>query len=198
MSETPVLFLPGATAPWRWLRVTDGVVAARGEGLPTLSPDSAPPVVVTPADAVTLHWADLPDRSPAQAVTAARILAAEASAAPLSDVHVAVGREASGGERPIGVVAIAQMRGWLDMLAANGIEAGVLLPAPMLLPRPESGFVAADLAGEAVVRGVTTGFADEAGLTELVTGGTTPERLDGALLDAAMVAAVTAPALDLR
>jgi len=198
MSETLVLFLPGAIAPWRWLCIANGVVAARGEGLPVLAPDSAPLVVVTPADAVTLHWADLPDRSVAQAVTAARILAAEASAAPLSDVHVAVGREANGSERPIGVVALTQMRNWLDLLAASGVEAGALLPAPMLLPRPESGFVAADLGGEAVVRGATTGFADEAGLTDLVTGGIVPERLEGAQLDAAIVAAVAAPALDLR
>ena len=198
MSETLVLFLPGATAPWRWLRIAGDAVVARGEGLPAFSPDAAPPVVVTPADAVTLHWADLPDRSAAQAVTAARILAAEASAAPIGDLHVAVGREAGAGERPIGVVTLAQMRGWLDLLAANGIEAAALLPAPMLLPRPESGFIAADLGGEIVVRGATTGFADEAGLTDLVTGDIAPERLEAAQLDSAIVAAVTAPALDLR
>ncbi|MDF0489536.1 type II secretion system protein GspL [Sphingomonas sp. H39-1-10] len=197
MSETLILFLPSGTAPWRWLRVSGGVVAARGEGVPALTPE-ATPLVVTPADAVTLHWAELPDRSAAQAVTAARILAAEASAAPLNDLHVAVGREGSGSERPIGVVALSRMRGWLDMLAANGVDAGALLPAPLLLPRPESGFVAADLGGETIVRGATTGFADEAGLTELLTGGVAPERLEGAGLDAAIVAAVAAPALDLR
>lgn len=198
MSETLVLFLPRADAPWRWLRIANGAVAARGEGVPARADDADPPVVVTPADAVTLHWADLPDRSVAQAVTAARILAAEASATPIADLHVAIGREASGSERPIGVVALAQMRGWLDLLAANGVAAGALLPAPMLLPRPASGFVAGDLGGEGVVRGTTTGFADEAGLTELVTGGVAPERLDRAQLEASIVAAVAAPALDLR
>lgn len=199
MSETLVLFLPGAEAPWRWLRIADGVVAARGEGLPVLPGEGAPaPVVVTPADAVTLHWADLPDRSVAQAVTAARLLAAEASAASIGELHVAIGREADGADRPIGVVGLARMRGWLDLLAANGVAAGALLPAPMLLPRPESGFVAGDLGGDGVVRGATSGFADEAGLTELVTGGVAPEWIARDDLDAAIVAAVASPALDLR
>jgi len=199
MSETLVIFLPVADGPWRWLRVAGDHVVARGEGLPVLPGEDAPlPVVVTPANAVTLHWAELPDRSPAQAVTAARILAAEASAAPVGDLHVAVGREDTGTERPIGVVALAQMRSWLDTLAASGVEAGALLPAPMLLPRPELGFVAGDLGGESVVRGPTSGFADEPGLTGLITGGVAPERLDRGALEAAIVAAVAAPALDLR
>ena len=199
MRQTLVIFLPPGDMPWRWLRITGDQVSARGEGLPVpLEDDSPLPVVVTPADAVTLHWADLPDRSPAQAVTAARILAAEASAAPIGDLHVAVGREEGGSERPIGVVAMAQMRSWLDTLAASGVEAGALVPGPMLLPRPESGFVAGDLGGESVVRGATTGFADDTVLTGLITGGIAPERLDRSVLEAAIVAAVAAPALDLR
>ena len=123
MSDTLILFLPSAQTPMRWLRVADGGVAARGEGLPMIDPEIDPaPVAVAPADAVTLHWADLPDRSTAQAVAAARLLVADASAAPVGDLHVAVGREDDLLERPIGVVAAAQMRRWLAMLAADGID----------------------------------------------------------------------------
>nr|WP_295665558.1 type II secretion system protein GspL [Sphingomonas sp.] len=199
MSDTLVLFLPAADLPWRWLRISGDVVQARGEGFPDwYDEDAPPPVAVVPADAVTLHWAELPDRSIAQAVTAARMLAADASASPIGDLHVAVGREGDQTERPIGVVSARAMTGWLATLAANGVDPGALLPAPMLLPRPDEGFLRADLGGEGVVRGTTSGFADEARLTELVTGGTAPIVLGRDELEAAIVAAVASPALDLR
>lgn len=199
MTDTLVLFLPAHDVPWRWLRIAGDVVSASGEGFPAIGAEERDtPVVIAPADAVTLHWAELPDRSLAQAVTAARMLAADASAAPIAELHVAVGREGEGVERPIGVVAAAQMRAWLEMLAAAGVDPAALLPAPMLLPRPDSGYLRADLGGESVVRGPTSGFADEAGLTGFVTGGTAPTLLPRAALEAAIVAAVAAPALDLR
>lgn len=194
---TTLLFLPRDEAePWHWLRLEDDAVAARGEGLPTLSPEERV-TAVAPADAVTLHWAELPDRSPAQAVAAARLLVAEASASPATELHVAVGREGDG-ERPVGVVANAAMARWLAMLGAAGVDASAIVPAPMLLPRPEEGFVRADLGNGPAVRGPTSGFADEVRLTALVTGGAVPETLDRSVLEEAIVAATAAPALDLR
>lgn len=199
MNDTLVLFLPAANTPWRWLRIADDMVSSRGEGFPdSVDPDAPPPVAIVPADAVTLHWAELPDRSVAQSVTAARMLAADASASPIADLHVAVGREDDHAERPIGVVSVSQMHHWLAALAANGVDPAMVLPAPMLLPRPDEGYVRADLGGEGVVRGATSGFADEARLTELVTGGAAPTTLGRDELEAAIVAAVTSPALDLR
>lgn len=199
MSDTLVLFLPGAELPWRWLRIAGDVVQARGEGFPdSIDVDAPPPIAIAPADAVTLHWAELPDRSVAQSVTAARILAADASASPIADLHVAVGREGDVIERPIGVVGMGQMAGWLATLAANGVDPAAILPAPMLLPRPDEGYFRADLGGEGVVRGPTSGFADEARLTELVTGGAAPVILGREELEAAIVAAIANPPLDLR
>ena len=191
---TTLLFLPRDEAePWRWLRVEDGT---RGEGLPVLAPAERV-TAVAPADAVTLHWAELPDRSAAQAVAAARLLVAEASAAPPAELHVAVGRE-DGAERPVGVVANVAMARWLAMLGAAGVDANAILPAPMLLPRPEEGFVRADLGNGAAVRGPTSGFADEVRLTALVTGGAVPATLEQSALAEAIAAAAAAPALDLR
>lgn len=199
MTDTLVLFMPNAQTPWRWLRIASDAVSARGEGFPAIAPDGNEALVaVAPADAVTLHWAELPDRSLAQSVSAARLLAADASATPIGELHVAIGREGANIERPIGVVAARQMQAWLAELAANGTDPAMLLPAPMLLPRPDNGYLRADLGGEGVVRGPTSGFADEAGLTELVTGGAAPAVLDRDALEAAIVAAIANPPLDLR
>lgn len=199
MTDTLVLFLPAHDRPWRWLHIAGNAVAGRGEGFPDLSAEGERAhVAVVPADAVTLHWAELPDRSVAQAVTAARLLAADASAAPIGALHVAVGREGGNVERPIGVVAAQQMQAWLDTLAANGVDPDAVLPAPLLLPRPDSGYVRADLGGEGVVRGATSGFADEARLTDLVTGGVAPTVLTRDAVESAILAAVAAPTLDLR
>lgn len=191
-----VLFLPSAgEASWRWVHVESGAVTGRGEGLPVA--DDTPVTTIVPAEDVTLHWAELPARSLAQAAAAARLLVAEASLAPIGDLHVAVGDEGSA-DRPIGVVARARMAEWLALLADHGIDPVAMIPAPMLLPRPEEGYVRADFGGDGVVRGPTSGFADEARLTELVTGGTAPRTLDREALEAAVAAAVAAPPLDLR
>ena len=195
MSATTVLFLPRAEEAYRWLRVEDGAVVARGDGLPD---GGAATVAIAPAEAVTLHWAELPARSAAQATTAARLLVAEASAAPAGELHVAVGPAGVAGDRPIGVVATARMRGWMERLAADGVDPDAIVPAALLLPRPDDGYVSADLGGETVVRGTSSGFADEARLTELVTGGIAPTVLARGTVEEAIAAALAATPLDLR
>jgi general secretion pathway protein L len=190
------LFLPRhADEPWRWLRLADGRVAAAGEGVPEADGRL---VAVAPADAVTLHWAALPDRSSAQTAAAARILIAEASAAPPGELHVAVGREGDAAERPIAVVAVGRMAAWLAGMATAGIDADAIVPAPMLLPRPIEGHCRADLPNGAAVRGGSTGFADEPPLTDLLTGGTPAVPIEREALEGAIAAAVAAPPLDLR
>lgn len=196
MSATNLVFLPPPGGALRWMRLEDGRVAGEGDGPP---PRDAPAIAVAPAEAVTLHWAELPARSSAQAAAAARIMAAEASAAPMSELHVAVGgEEAEDGGRAIGVVNAGAMAGWLSMLAEAGIDPVALVPAPLLLPRPDSGYALGSVGGQAVVRGRHAGFADDAALTPLVTGGALPEPVPEPELVAAMAAAVAAVPLDLR
>jgi general secretion pathway protein L len=193
---TTLLFLPSGDRPYRWMTLADDRVAGEGEGLPAIDVEE-PVIAVAPADAVTLHWAELPDRSAAQAVAAARLVVAEASATPLGELHVAVGDEGDA-NRPIGVVAAGSMREWLAGLARSGVDPVAMIPAPMLLPRPQDGYIRARPAGEGVVRGPAMGFADEARLTELVTGGVEPEDLDRDALTRALLASAAMPSLDLR
>ena len=57
MSDTLVLFLPVADVPWRWLRIADSGVRARGEGFPSdLDPDAPPPVAVVPAGVFSVKY----------------------------------------------------------------------------------------------------------------------------------------------
>ncbi|MGI4733324.1 MAG: type II secretion system protein GspL [Janthinobacterium lividum] len=200
MNDATLLFLPSGDDGYRWWRLAGGAVVARGEGLPAADPNGEL-VAVPPADAVTLHWAQLPTRSTAQAAAAARLLAADVSAAPIGELHVAVGRAEAGeaaAEQPIGVVAAAQMRGWLAALAEAGVDPDRIVPAPMLLPRPDHGFVRGDVGGRSVVRGQASGFADEPLLTGFVTGDSPPVTLDAADLDRAIATGLASSALDLR
>jgi general secretion pathway protein L len=201
MSSRIALFLPASVSQsWCWVETRDGIIVARGEGMPDFAVEPETTLVaVAPADAVTLHWAELPSRSPAQAAAAARILVGEASVTPLADLHVAVGQEAGVAERPIGVVSNARMREWLAQLASVSADPVAIIPAPMLLPRPDQGYVIGDFgAGGRVVRGLSSGFADEEGLTGLITGDATVEILDREALEAATIAALADPPLDLR
>lgn len=203
MTAATLLFLPpDERQPWRWWRVADGAVADEGEGAPAISPDIASDddrgvIAVVPAEAVTLHRAELPVRSGAQAAAAARVVVSDATATPASALHVAVGPEQAG-ERTIAVVAPERMAGWLASLAAQGIDPAAMVPAPLLLPEPEEGYVRADLAGQGVVRGRSTGWADEARLTELVTAGEAPVTLARDAVQAAAAEAAVAIPLDLR
>ena len=191
---TILLFLPGDDRGWSWMRIGADARVEGGEGLPD---DRTDTVAVAPADSVTLHWAALPARSAAQAVAAARILAAEASAGPVGELHVAVGDD-GGADRAIGVVSAGRMRAWLETMAEQGIDPVAIVPAPMLLPRPDTGYVRGDIGGQGVVRGPNSGFADEPLLTDMITGGVAPDGLDRDALTESIRARSTSPALDLR
>ena len=194
---TTLLFLPHANRGWHWLALADDGVITEGEGVPALTEQAV--IAVAPAEDVTLHWAELPARSPAQAIAAARLLVAEASATPVGELHVAVGAETEGeGDRPIAVVGMGLMAGWLTECAAHGVDPLAMIPAPLLLPRPDEGYARGVVGGAALVRSRTTGFADEARLTDLVVGEAPLVTLDRATLDAHLASVVAAPPLDLR
>ena len=206
MTAAMLLFVPPrADQPWRWWRFRDGADEAgtpdEGEGMPPVEADTRATIVaVAPADAVTLHWAAIPARSAAQAAAAARVVVSDATATP-ADLHVAVGAARAGkegDERAIAVVAPERIAAWLAEMSARGVDPVAIVPAPLLLPEPDDGWLRGDVGGQAVVRGRSAGFADEARLTELITGEAEPVALArDAVWRAAALAAGAWP-LDLR
>ncbi len=151
-------------------------------------------VAVAPAGAMTIHVAELGTLATAQARTAARLLVADTSVVPIETQHVAVG-EPDGSDRTVAVIGKGRMHAWLDSLQARGIDPDAVLAAPLLIPRPEAGFVRAVIGGETVLRGRSAAFAEEPGLTELLVGDAPVDDLDP---EAAILSALAAPELDLR
>lgn len=179
-------------SPLRWLRLADGVEGEAGEGLASIPPladgvDETVAMIVPAAD-VSVNYADMPGLTSAQARAAARLLASESSVAPLETLHVATGEADGNGDRLIAAVDHALMAGWLAEAQAAGFDPELVVPASLLLPRPEDGYVRAALFGTIMLRGRTSAFADEPGLTTLILGEAAVEDVDASAGLAAMLA----------
>jgi general secretion pathway protein L len=188
-----------------WLRLEDGVVAARGDAgsLPPVrqdAPDRDQVVAVVPAADVTVHWVDLPALAPAQALAAARLLAAEASAEPMERLHVAVDRgpAGDGAPRAMAIASAARMSDWLDRAAALGHDPDQVVPASLLIQPPAEGLRRLAWGAMDLVRGPTTAFAAEPELVSVATGGETIETIDAPTFEAALAAVLATAPLDLR
>jgi general secretion pathway protein L len=192
MSSVRIIF-PDADA--HWLRVEDGAIVARGNqaGLLAASDDETR-LLVAPARDVTLYALDLPDLAPAQARAAAQLALAEKSLLPADQLHIACGVQAEGTpSRPVALVSRSQMQAWID-----GFDPDVIVPSPLLLPQPAEGYVRAALGDEVVLRGADSGFAEDEVLTPLITGDAVVTTLDKDALEAAVIAAVANPEINLR
>jgi general secretion pathway protein L len=190
-----ILFIAPDDRLCGWWIVRDGKVAERG-GAEDVLPDTLPDrvVAIAPAGAMTIHVAELGSLATQQARVAARLLVAETSVAPIETQHVAVG-EADGSDRSVAVIGNGRISAWLESLQARGIDPDAILAAPLLLPRPEEGYVRAVIGGERVLRGRSAAFADEPGLTELLVGDAAVDNLDPEPL---VVEALESAELDLR
>jgi general secretion pathway protein L len=196
-----MIFL-SAAEPARWIRLVDGRVGGDGIGLtgiPVADPSvPAETIAVVPGDAVVLHWVPLPQLAPAQAAAAARMLAADVTTTPLDATHVAIGRRDADGQAPLALVGRAQMAEWLETLAAVGIDPDRMLPAPLLLPLPETGVTIAETDGQWQVRGARLALAAEPGLAELLIGDQPRSLVDDRSWRAGLAAALAAAPIDLR
>lgn len=201
MSALRLLFLPAdPEAPVAWRLYEDGRQAAAGDDLAACPPGAGETHVVAIAHAAgtMVNWAELPALAPAQARAAARLLAAENSVVPLDTLHVALGEPDDIGDRAIVTVDRALLGGWIARLQALGHEPDAILPAALLLPRPEEGYVRGTIAGQALVRGRSSGFLDEAGLADLILADSPVVALSAEEADAAMLAGVARAEVDLR
>lgn len=204
MSRLVVLLPPDTAEPVRWLTLSDDAIAARGEGddwprmIGTIEGAATPVTLLAPAAATTLHRALLPDLAPRQAMAAARLMAVENALGDPDTLHVAAGPRDPDGGLDVAVVANADMAAWLAWAAAQGLDAEAIIPAALLLPRPEEGFLRASIGGETIVRDKSAAFALDPSLAGLMLGGEAVTDVSGPEIEAALVAAVAAPPLDLR
>jgi general secretion pathway protein L len=145
-------------------------------------------VLVVAGDRVAIHWLDLAeDLAPAQAAAAARLILAGASAAPLSDMHVAVGRPEAG-LTPVALVPVADMADWTMS------HPDIVIPSTLLLLPPEDGLVRHGLDH----RGRAQAFSIEPELAGMVAGDMPIRTLDEAEYEAGLPAALAEPVLNLR
>ncbi len=148
-----------------WQRRDGARVIAQGQGQPPADA-AAPLIVAVPGEAVALHWLDLPELAPAQAAAAARLMLGDTLGE--ADPHIAVAPGA--GPRPVAVVARGAMAGWLADLAGAGLSPSALVPEPLLLPAPATGFAVQRAGNRVIARSAAMGFAAEADLAAALIG----------------------------
>ena len=196
-AETALLFLDEEGVPTHWLLFDSGEVILRGDsGEPFPTPAAS--ILAVPGEMVTIHWLELADGlAPAQAAAAARLLLADASIEPASQLHVAVGRSEQG-RTPVALLPLQQMADWLATAASAGIDPVVVVPTPMLLAPPLQGFVRHDRGAIADYRGEASAFSIEPELGDNVIAGAEAATLTPEQFEAGLPGVLADPPLNLR
>jgi general secretion pathway protein L len=191
------IILPGwAAAETHWVRISRGNVVARGKGLhwPREGVDRF--VLIAPATTVVLHRLQLPGLDRKRAEAAAREFALDHSAGAPESLHIAVGNRDSRGNIDVAVIDAAGLGDWISWAQAENFDPDAIVPAALLLPLPAEGAVVGWIGDEHVARDPSSGFPAEH-MTQLEAEAPV-SHADTATIDAAMVAAVVRPPLDLR
>ncbi len=186
---------------WPWWQFADGDLVKTGiadanadaGGFAQLVADGAaqPVLALVPSAQCPVRIEPLAGRLPAQAIVAAR-LQAEARAQPgIAATHAATA--VSGDDLLIATTDIAAMQGWLDRLAAMGLDADVMLPTALLLDAPSQALIGC----EAVLRTPSLALTAEPALLAAMgiseAAALAPSRTGGML-----AAALAHPPLNLR
>ena len=192
-AATLLVFIGEDGAADRWLRLCEGG-AEEGDAADGL-PEAERRILAVPGEQVAVHWLDLErGLTRAQAAAAARLMLADASAEPMSELHVAVGRPEQG-LTPVALVPSERLSGWL---AAAPFETDAVVPSPLLLAPPETGYVRRESGVLADYRGPAAAFAIEPELAAAIVGDAPVTTLDDAGFEAALAAILADPPLDLR
>jgi general secretion pathway protein L len=167
------------------LRFADG-------GAELLVPTPGPPrtALAVPGTDIAIHWLELAgDLTQAQAAAAARLMLADASAAPLADMHVAAGRTENG-LTAIALAPVERMLAWL----ADGLDPDLILPETLLLAPPAEGLIRRGLDH----RGLAAAFSAEPELAALVAGGVPIAEIGEETFAAGLPVALAEPIVNLR
>lgn len=190
MSRVRVHF---ADSEQHWLLIDDHQIIARGAGDSAQERlDDELKALIIPADCIAIHRIELPDLAPAQARAAARLQLAEQSLLAPDDTHLICG-DWDGESRLVVMISRALMVAVIDR-----IDPDIILPSPLLLPEPETGFLRADLPGETVIRGLSNGFKDDVVITPLIVVDDPLISIDRHELEASIISAVSVPRFNLR
>lgn len=182
----------------RRLRFVDGKLVGRGRSTEPVPNDNVDVILVVPGEEVSIHWTDLPALAPAQARGAARLIAAEVSASPVADLHVAVG-QANGDDRPaIALTSHARMGTLLAEAAAAGLDPLAVVPEPLLLRQPVQGVARLSWGDRVMLRGPELSATIEPDLAALLLSGDAPIDVDEASFEAGLPDALANCPLDLR
>ena len=189
-----------------WLRVVDGRIVQRGDGREWRAatglvalPAGDHAMIIVPSGDVALHWIACPGMTVRQGAAAAPLMALEASIGPVGALHAAV-QPALEPERPhiVAVASRAAMEYWIADSAALGVPDAVIVPAALLLPPPEEGFVVGTVGGEAVLRGTDCALGADEPHASMIVGGAAVRHVDDAKVEEGLVAALLTPPMTLR
>ncbi|WP_336960044.1 type II secretion system protein GspL [Sphingobium aquiterrae] len=202
-----IVTLPAAEgdAP-TWMRVVDGGVTQAGAGTGWLAacglaalPADGTVMLVAPAGLTALHWIAYPDMPARQGRAAARLAALSQSIDP-ADRLIAATDENDDPARPhvVAIAARSDVQHWLLWAQHHGLDPDMIVPAALLLPAPEEGFISGKMGGEHVVRGVAIASPAEDLLLHALLAGVAPVALPDDAVRAGMLAALAEPPLNLR
>lgn len=111
-----------------------------------------PVVVIAPGSSVTLARPELPVRSGARIAQVVPYAMEESLAGEVEQFHFAIGPTDDAGATLVAALRREEMRGWLDALAAAGIEPQSVVPDTLCLPANPGKIVAVIDAGQLLVR----------------------------------------------
>ena len=189
----------------RWARVAHGRITQRGDGdwrvathMVALPAGEAAMLIVPSAD-VTLHWVACPGMTVRQGAAAAPLMALEGSIGSVEGLHAATA-PASDPDQPhiVAVTSRDVMEKWVAWCEEAGVPDAAIVPAAMLLPGPDSGFVGGRIGDEDVLRGPDCAVAAHEAHAPIIVGDAPVGVLRAPEIEHQLVLALGDPPLDLR